>query len=195
MFDETGREVRRLQELVVESAAAIQHLGVELRRDPLSGVLNRRGIHERLKMELSRCRRTESELAVLVVDIVGLKALNDKRGHAAGDALIRGTAVAINAHLRATDHCGRTGGDEFLVLLPGTDLMQAAAVSDRILTAVHRVHMNGVNGIHADVVIGSAATSEEGVEAPALVKRADSRLIALRGKDVRSRTSARVRRA
>jgi diguanylate cyclase (GGDEF)-like protein len=105
---------RRVEDLV-------QELDSSARLDPLTGALNRRGFDERLGIELSRARRTGEPLTVLTVDLDGLKAINDRHGHGAGDETLELAAAVMADSLRDLDVLARTGGDEFVVLLPGCD--------------------------------------------------------------------------
>jgi diguanylate cyclase (GGDEF)-like protein len=90
--------------------------------DSLTGALRReRGLVD-LQREIDRARRSDGRLALAFVDVDGLKAINDGQGHAAGDQLLRDVAVALRTGLRSYDLVVRYGGDEFLCVLPGTDI-------------------------------------------------------------------------
>ncbi|WP_432544640.1 bifunctional diguanylate cyclase/phosphodiesterase [Kineococcus sp. SYSU DK002] len=101
-------------------------------RDALTGVGNRRAWDNALAAEEARARRLGSTASVLVVDLDGLKELNDTRGHEAGDALIVQTAQVLRAHLRPGDLLARLGGDEFAALLPGAHRAATATVLGRL---------------------------------------------------------------
>ncbi len=116
-----------------EVAAAIER---NARRDPLTLALNRRGIEEVLTTELDRARRALTPLSVAIIDIDHFKTVNDAAGHAAGDDTLCAVANSIASNLRSYDACGRIGGDEFLVLLPGSHAIHAAPICERI---VHQV--------------------------------------------------------
>ena len=90
------------------------------RHDPLTGVLNRHALDEIVHVELARARRYGHPMAVLLVDIDDLKAVNDEHGHAVGDRLLRIVASILQTSVREPDSVVRFGGDEFLVLLPET---------------------------------------------------------------------------
>jgi two-component system cell cycle response regulator len=104
--------------------------------DPLTGLLNRRAADEQLQHEYARARRYGSPLAVLLIDLDGLKGINDLRGHAAGDRVLRGAATAIGQSLRGSDYGARWGGDEFLVLAPHTSRAAACRLAARIATQI-----------------------------------------------------------
>lgn len=102
------------------------------RLDALTGVANRRGIDERLDEEWRRAQRHGRPLSVILLDVDDLKGINDARGHAAGDDALRQVASGLAALLRATDHLGRSGGDEFVLVCPETDEAAVAAVARKI---------------------------------------------------------------
>jgi diguanylate cyclase (GGDEF)-like protein len=99
----------------------VEELDANARRDPLTGTLNRRGLEERLGIELARSRRIGEPLAVIVSDLDGLKEINDRYGHAAGDEALQLAAEVMAAGLRDVDVLARTGGDEFVIVLPNCD--------------------------------------------------------------------------
>ncbi|HYI37963.1 MAG TPA: GGDEF domain-containing protein [Thermoleophilaceae bacterium] len=101
-------------------------------RDPLTAVLNRRGLNERLGIELTRARRTGEPLTVLGCDLDGLKEINDKHGHAAGDEALALAAEVMGASLRDVDVLARTGGDEFLILLPNCENEAGVRIADAL---------------------------------------------------------------
>ena len=117
-LDVAGMLVRSLNARV---DGLVDELDANARRDPLTGTLNRRGLDERLGIELARTRRIDDPLAVVVADLDGLKAINDRHGHAAGDECLQLAAEVMAAGLRDVDVLARTGGDEFVILLPSCD--------------------------------------------------------------------------
>lgn len=106
------------------------------RQDPLTGVLNRLGVEDRLTLELERVQQTGASLSVAVLDIDDFKIFNDKGGHALGDDVLRQIAGCILNNLRPCDACGRMGGDEFLILLPGSNAQDSGIVCHRIRDAI-----------------------------------------------------------
>lgn len=109
----------------------------ELRRlsttDALTGLANRRAFQVRLRDEWRRARRYTTPLSLLVIDIDGLKRINDERGHAAGDQVLRTAARAMNAAMRVTDFGARWGGDEFAIVAPNTIRQSAQQLAQRLL--------------------------------------------------------------
>lgn len=117
----------------VQRAARLERLALT---DPLTGLPNRRHLELHLTRELSRAARRRVGLAVAVFDLDGLKRVNDTRGHDAGDALLRDTTTAWRTQLRAMDLLARTGGDEFVLVLPDCgDEASCRATVDRVREA------------------------------------------------------------
>jgi diguanylate cyclase (GGDEF)-like protein len=105
--------------------------------DPLTGILNRRGIGEVVARRLAGARRTGGSLSVLMVDVDRFKSINDVHGHAAGDTVLRQVARSLTSAVRSADLVGRYGGDEFLIVLPDGD----ADASQRLATRLRTLHL------------------------------------------------------
>ena len=103
--------------------------------DGLTGVANRRRCSEALSMEVARAERHGTPLALVLADLDDFKVVNDEHGHAAGDLVLREFADVLRTTLRESDLAGRWGGEEFLLLLPGTDAAGAAHLADRVRIA------------------------------------------------------------
>lgn len=144
-------------------------------RDGLTGILNRRGIIERLRRELVRARAEGTALSVLFLDVDHFKRINDTYGHSAGDACLRAVVAPIQAELRHQDRLGRYGGEEFLAVLPGAHLGDARGIAERIRTRAEMMKLPGMdNGL--TVSIGVAALDGQTGSAEELVARADAAL-------------------
>jgi len=104
--------------------------------DHVTGALNRRGIDQRLALELVRAERNGYQLAIALIDVDHFKQINDTAGHAAGDAALRRVVEVITSRLRSYDFFGRYGGDEFLLVLPQTSCDDALRVAKRMEHAV-----------------------------------------------------------
>lgn len=123
-------------------ARALQHAclydqaRVEARVDTLTGLYNVRWITEGLEREIRRAQRFNTPLSALMIDLDGLKAINDRYGHAAGDSLLKHVAGRISAVLRQFDGAARVGGDEFVVMLPATELAGARQVARRLAESI-----------------------------------------------------------
>ena len=100
--------------------------------DELTRLSNRRHVFELLKAEQARCVRSAQPLSVVLIDLDHFKAVNDRHGHAVGDAVLRGFAQVLREGLRETDGAGRWGGEEFLLVLPHMPATAAAALVDRV---------------------------------------------------------------
>jgi diguanylate cyclase (GGDEF)-like protein len=150
-------------------------------RDPLTGILNRRGFTEAFERELARARRYNRPFVLAYVDVRGLKAVNDTQGHRAGDELLREAAELLQASARADDVVGRLGGDEMGVLLVEQSSEGAEAVQRRIQSQVRA--RRAAMGLQTswDLTIGTAAFPEDGDSFDELLRAADRRLYEQRG--------------
>jgi diguanylate cyclase (GGDEF)-like protein len=146
----------------------------ESERDLLCGVLNRRGIEQKLDIELKRAGRLGQNLAVALIDIDHFKAINDHAGHAAGDTALRDVVSAISGCLRPHDLIGRFGGDEFLLILPHTTSSEAFAVSSRIEESVRELSISGEQ-MPLTISIGLTQATSGEIAGP-LLARADKAL-------------------
>jgi diguanylate cyclase (GGDEF)-like protein len=105
-------------------------------RDPLTGLFNRRFLDEYLGQAVQKHRRQHKELCLLMIDVDHFKILNDTLGHAAGDDLLRAIGQLIRSTIRGEDVGFRCGGDEFVILLPGSNAEQGRALADRLVSLV-----------------------------------------------------------
>jgi diguanylate cyclase (GGDEF)-like protein len=143
--------------------------------DPLTGVLNRRSLIERLDVACLRAKPLSSPVAVLFIDLDHFKQINDTHGHAAGDACLTGIITPIQAELRQTDVIGRYGGEEFVVILSGADGASACQIAERICSRVAEVSIEGFGPtIHLTCSIGVAASDTLGVWGQHLIALADT---------------------
>jgi diguanylate cyclase (GGDEF)-like protein len=172
---------RLLTALADQAAIAVRnaqlHETVEqsARTDPLTGLPNRRSFNESFTNEVRRARRYHQPLALLMIDVDKLKAVNDQYGHAAGDALLMAVAQALRNVLRATDLPARFGGDEFVVILPGTAVADARHIVERIQNEASRLAFDW-NGQLIPVSISLGVSGGEGdrlLDPPALLIAAD----------------------
>lgn len=107
------------------------------RRDPLTGLLNRRAFDEMLALEFARSRRSGGPVALLLLDLDDLKLINDRYGHDAGDRALRRLAEILAGSVRSTDSIGaRIGGDEFVILAPETSLPAALSLAERLRRSI-----------------------------------------------------------
>ena len=160
--------------------AQLSGLNDELARlaavDPLTGLRNRRAIEQYLSDSLSAARRHGLDLSLLIVDVDRFKAFNDTLGHQQGDALLAHAARVLDDALRAEDAIGRWGGEEFLVVLPGTDEEGALHVTERLRVALaaDQPETARAHQLPVTITIGVAEWGEESIGE--LINRADSAL-------------------
>src|SRR5437660_3103726 len=125
-----------MQKAKSELLQAQESLRFHAEHDSLTGILNRRAIRDVLRKELSRCRRENQTLGVIVADVDHFKTINDQYGHGAGDAALVAVVQRISATLRPYDVIGRYGGEEFLIIAPGCDFGLTQKLAERIRAAV-----------------------------------------------------------
>ena len=131
-------KIRSLQEELTQLSEAV-------RVDQLTGVLNRRGLDEAMVREISRAKRGGGKLSVALLDIDNFKRLNDTYGHHVGDSALQHLAKIIKETIRPTDVVSRFGGEEFVILLPDTDLNQAVITIQRLQRALTKQFFMGNN--------------------------------------------------
>ena len=136
-------EVERLERELVAARAEMAELAIRAEVDPLTDVLNRRGFERELKRSLAYVKRHAIRSALLFIDLDDFKGINDRHGHAAGDAVLRAIAMVLSRHVRASDVVARLGGDEFALLLwncPDTEAQTKAGAIEAAIgrtTATH----------------------------------------------------------
>ena len=154
LFDQMSMEA-------VDAASA--NLRAAARHDPLTGCANRRALDEDLPRALASAERSKLDLAVAVVDLDGLKQINDAEGHAAGDAALRSLVDALRRALREADTLYRAGGDEFVVVAPFTDAAGARALMRRAARMGAPYFSWGVAGLNqARALAGEGRTRRDG---------------------------------
>lgn len=122
----------RVDDRTRELTAAYSRMEELALRDGLTGLLNRRALHERARADLARARRRHSAFALAMIDVDHFKAINDTYGHATGDRVLSHVARLLADGVRVSDDVGRWGGEEFLVLLGDAEPLEAAAAADRL---------------------------------------------------------------
>ncbi|HVT98339.1 MAG TPA: GGDEF domain-containing protein, partial [Acidobacteriaceae bacterium] len=122
-----------LQHDLLEAQEKLRH---QATHDALTGLWNRRALLELLEKELERCGRTGSSIGILMADVDHFKPVNDTLGHLAGDQVLKEIALRITHATRGYDLCGRYGGEEFLILLPGCNGEETQAGAERIRMAI-----------------------------------------------------------
>ncbi len=211
----TDDDLRLLETLAAPVAAAIENarllaqLGEQAHRDPLTGLLNRRGILAALRSALETAppgadgrggAPAPGPVSILLVDFNGFKLVNDRYGHAAGDALLVELAGLLAASVRGAargdgstpDGVGRLGGDEFLVVLPGTDEFAALGVVERLNAALGAGQFalltateGGAPPPAVGYSLGLATAPEDGADANTLLQVADRAMYRAKRHDLR----------
>jgi diguanylate cyclase (GGDEF)-like protein len=186
--DASDLGVERFAELAIgvgDAVGAVQAAAVEtlLRRrsreleatagsDPLTGLFNLRHLQQELRGMLALHERYQHPFALLVLDIEGLRRINDARGRQAGDRVLVQVALAIRRAIRTVDVPARIGGDEFGVLMPQQDASDARALAERLAEAV-TVETADPDGDGVRVAIGVVSCPQHGTEVAALLEAAD----------------------
>jgi diguanylate cyclase (GGDEF)-like protein len=143
--------------------------------DPLTGVLNRRSLIERLDAACTRAKARGLPIALLFIDLDHFKQINDTFGHLAGDACLCAIIEPIHAELRHSDVIGRYGGEEFVVILSSADAAAATPIAQRILERVADVRVSGFGSpISVTCSIGIATSDTSGIWGEPLLAQADA---------------------
>jgi diguanylate cyclase (GGDEF)-like protein len=130
-------------------------------RDGLTGCLNHNTTLELLAHTLDRARREHAETAVILLDIDHFKRVNDRHGHGVGDQVLRAFADTVRGRLRASDVLGRLGGEEFAVLLPGTDQAGALRLAELIRQAIEALVLRGDAGMPLRITVSAGVAVQQ----------------------------------
>jgi diguanylate cyclase (GGDEF)-like protein len=144
--------------------------------DPLTGLYNRRFLVDHLDREVARAERSGGVVSVLMMDLTGFKRINDRLGHPVGDSILARTAAAIRASLRAVDAGCRYGGDEFVAVLPNSDILHSLTVAERIRRRVSTIRLPRQVGLRVGLSYGVASFPTDGRLLDFLLKMSDIRL-------------------
>jgi diguanylate cyclase (GGDEF)-like protein len=145
--------------------------------DGLTGLANRRQADEALASEIARTERLGGPVGLILADVDDFKAVNDRFGHPTGDVVLRDLAETLRENVREIDTAARWGGEEFAVILPGTDLEGAAQVAERIRAALAEREIPSVDGAHLHVTASfGVAVSNPTTTVQQLVEAADEAL-------------------
>jgi diguanylate cyclase (GGDEF)-like protein len=162
------------RERALDSAEAYAHAATV---DPVTGVFNRRYFQVRLDEELQRSHRHQIPLALLMIDVDDFKRVNDSHGHLAGDTILRDVGDILRRSVRVFDVCARFGGEEFVIIMPGSTSENAMRIAERIRERIE--HYRPADGVlamtHVTVSVGLAVSSA-GATVGQLLERADQAL-------------------
>jgi len=167
----------RLRTLELE--AANRALDLQARTDALTGLLNRRGFETQMAFALALARRSTRPLSLIAVDVDHFKRVNDTYGHEAGDEVLRRLARTLEMRLRGSDVIARLGGEEFVALLPDTDLEGARAIAQALVTATAQQQDPVVGTITVSAGVASMRGAED--SGSALLRRGDMALYEAKG--------------
>ncbi len=183
---------------LVEQAAtalALSRARAEAGTDAVTGCMNHRAMRRRLDEEIGRATRAGGPLSCLLIDLDDFKAVNDRHGHQAGDAMLRAVVHALVGEFRAFDRVARYGGDEFVVILPNAELDSAVAAASRALERLRAIPaQDGVAGGGVSASIG-AAQWQASMSTNELLEACDTALLRSKreGKGRVTRASAHAR--
>jgi len=147
-------EIERLKAELIDAERQIAELEARADIDPLLGIFNRRGFARELARSLAYVKRYGTAAVLMFIDLDLFKGINDRHGHAAGDALLKAVATGLAAHVRASDVVARFGGDEFAVLMWNLDAAQAAAKARELENIIGQI---GVAYGTARLSVGASA--------------------------------------
>ena len=170
--------------LILRTRARLAAVRADLERmsvtDGLTGLFNRRHLFERFAEEFQEHRRQSMEMGCILVDLDRLRAVNATHGHATGDALLKEFARIVKASVRIYDVVGRSGGEEFIILLPLTGLLQSMAFAERVRRTIEqRLAVAGPSGetVLATISLGVTNLRAGDATVDAVAKRADEALL------------------
>lgn len=178
MRDEQGEIVGAVETFsdnsnMIEALKRVDQLNQEAHQDPLTGIGNRRYIEMKIKTSLAEFNQNYQPFGLLMLDIDRFKRVNDEYGHDVGDQVLKMIASTIEKNIRTTDHIGRWGGEEFLVLVHNLDLNHLHWISDKLRALVASSYLP-VSGKLVQVTVSVGATLVKPADTLAtLVKRAD----------------------
>lgn len=179
-YDEKDLEI--LQMLAPQIALALDHTSLSRKAgefeqlsitDPLTGLVNRRYLEERLHEEISRSQRHGYPMSFMMIDVDSFKSYNDKFGHPEGDKALQIVAQELKATLRGADVAARYGGEEFSILLPQTTLKEALTIAERIRARIEKTEFPSRQ---VTISVGIAACSSELQSAATIIEAADKAL-------------------
>jgi diguanylate cyclase (GGDEF)-like protein len=179
LYHEMLQARKQAESLAVENARLYSELLESSVLDELTSVLNRRGLLQKGKSELTHGRRLNYKVGILMFDLDNFKSINDTYGHGVGDQVLRGVAKTCKEKIRDIDIFGRFGGDEFIIILPGCNLDTACQVGERLRQSVEQTDFPTNAGIlHITISVGVMVGNPDELEDEVLYHKADQALYA-----------------
>ena len=167
--------LRGMESALAEQQVNADRLQHQALHDALTGLANRRLLHDRIEQAISHARRTQRLAAVVLLDLDRFKNVNDSHGHDLGDELIVATAKRLQATVRGEDTVARLGGDEFVVLLSdATDEAELASAVERVQAGIVGVYNLSEHQLHVTSSIGVSVFPRDGEDVATLLKNADT---------------------
>jgi len=174
---ENEKIMKHFEEAIAALRDKNRQLEEQSRRDPLTGIWNRRVFEDRLNAEFERFRRYKTPFSILFFDIDHFKNINDTFGHSAGDRALKGIATHTRRILRKVDVFARYGGEEFVVILYETGVSQAVAVAEKLRRLIEGAEFKYRNQrVPMTVSIGVTEARETDGDAGEIIRRADGHL-------------------
>lgn len=161
-FVKVGNEVSKIREREKIIIGELENLS---RSDQLTGLHNRRYFSERLLEEVERIKRNNTPACLIMLDVDLFKSINDTYGHPSGDLVLQEVSAALRSILRNTDLLARWGGEEFMILLPETNSVNASVLAERMRKAIEEMTIKGVRKVTASFGVVEYDSSVETIEA------------------------------
>ncbi|WP_073073701.1 GGDEF domain-containing protein [Thermosipho atlanticus] len=155
---------------MLSNAYKIEQIKLLSITDHLTGIYNRRYFEIRLKEEIERAKRNKSAFSIILFDIDDFKLINDSYGHEIGDKILKKIVDLVKSRIRSTDLFFRWGGDEFIILLPDTDLNNAKVLAEQLRQKIYETNFEINNNISASFGITSYT---KGISLTELMKKID----------------------
>jgi len=155
-----GMRIIALQKELIDAREQVEHMALT---DSLTNIFNRRALVDALRRDEDRMRRDNRSIGIVLADVDRFKQVNDTWGHESGDRILELVAKCMQASVRTGDYVGRWGGEEFLLVLPGADIIQSAEVAERCRTLIEAQTIGLENGASLSVTSSFGVAATEGV--------------------------------
>ncbi len=175
-IEEYSTKLKESQQMIEDLREKLRKAQENLVIDPLTGIYNRRGLIHFLRVELARAERYKQPLSIIMADLDHFSNINNTYGHLAGDMVLKGFCKTVKSIIRSADIASRYGGEEFIVILPNTDLENAYDVAEKLRLAIGKLKFKYKNEIFSITSSFGVAGFKEGDTIETLIKRADKAL-------------------